>query len=182
MQFKLAHSFSPLKMAPMSHGELQQQGAKVPFSSSFGIKEFSHDTSFIHCLYDKDNQLILLLTPKLWCSQMRNFTRQMFSTNVSMLKKANFSPVYGSDPELKNTTATDQEVMLHSEHKQIKRESKWPLLQFLWDGIPFGMFLVPETIFKCLSGESDHPPFHQQDAFGTPVFGSNLTTYLLMET
>lgn len=41
-----------------------------------------------------------------------------------MLKKANFSPVYGSDPELKNTTATDQEVMLHSEHKQIKRESK----------------------------------------------------------
>lgn len=90
MQFKLAHSFSPLKIAPMSHGELQQQGAKVPFSSSFGIKEFSHDTSFIHCLYDKDNQLILLLTPKLWCSQMRNFTRQMFSTNISMLKKNKF--------------------------------------------------------------------------------------------
>lgn len=41
-------------------------------------------------------------------------------SNISALKKANLFSGYTPDPELKNTTTTNQKVMLHSEHKEIK--------------------------------------------------------------
>lgn len=50
MQYNLAHSFSPLKTTALSHGQLQQQEARVLFNSSFGIKEVWCDSSFIHCM------------------------------------------------------------------------------------------------------------------------------------
>ena len=121
MQCNLAYSFSPLKTAALSHGELQQQEDRVSFNSSFGIKEVSRDSSFSHCMQDKNNQSILLLTLELWMQLDPQFHSSDVSfSNISVLKKADLFPVHTSDPELKNTTTTNQKVMLHSEHKQIK--------------------------------------------------------------
>lgn len=60
-------------------------------------------------------------TPKLWMQLGTQFHSSdvSFST-ISVLKKASLFSVYTSHSEIKNKTTTNQKVMLHSEHKQIK--------------------------------------------------------------
>lgn len=50
MQHNLAHSFCPLKTTALNHRELNQQEGRVSFNSSFGIKDVSCDSNFIHCM------------------------------------------------------------------------------------------------------------------------------------
>lgn len=50
IQFGTNSGFSPFKTTTLSHGERQQQEARISFNSSFGIKEVTWDSSFIRCM------------------------------------------------------------------------------------------------------------------------------------